>query len=244
MKNINYNQSIEERITRYVNTRLNDEEVEQLWAELIASPYYYDYLKTAANVKYLLNQEKARQEIKKKRTYWMAIAASIAITIGILTLVFQINRSTVNGIKPLDDLAFINMRSAEVINDTPQSQIQRGINLANSGKVPEAITLFTKIKEENQKAKIKSMADLNLGIVYYNEHSYRKAIESFKDVISTDKGDALMQEKAYWFAGNAYMKINDLKSAKVYIENAYNLNGAYRRIAGKYLKEINKKLSK
>lgn len=241
MKNINQNQSIEDRITRYVNTRLNDEEVEQLWADLIASPYYYDYLKTAANVKYLLNQEKTKQANIQKRRYWMAIAASIAITIGILSLVFQFNR-TANTLKPLDNLAFANMRSAEVMNNTPQSQIQRGINFANSGKVTKAITLFTKIKEENENFRIKSMADLNLGIVYYNKHNYQKAIQSFKDVISTDKSDVLMKEKAYWFAGNAYLKLNDLKSAKSYIQKAYNMNGAYRRVAGKYLKELNKKL--
>ena len=242
MKNINYNQSIEERINRYVNTRLNENEVEQLWADLIASPYYYDYLKTAANVKYLLNQEKEKRTTIQRRTYWMAIAASIAITIGILSLVFQFNHSANNAIKPLDDLAFTNMRSAEIVNDTPQSQLQRGINFANSGKVSEAITLFTKIKEDNESAKVKSMADLNLGIVYYNQHDYSKAIQSFKEVLSTEKSDMLMKEKAYWFEGNAYLKMNDLQSAKTSIQKAYDLNGAYRRIAGKYLNEINKKL--
>lgn len=242
MKNLNNNQSIEERINRYVNTRLNENEVEQLWADLIASPYYYDYLKTAANVKYLLNQEREKHSNIQKRTYWMAIAASIAITIGILSLVFQFNHSGSDSIEPLGNLAFTNMRSAEVVNNTPQSQLQKGINLANSGKITEAIALFTRIKDENKDVRIDAMADLNLGIVYYNQHEYSKAVQSFDNVLSTEKSDVLMKEKAYWFSGNAYLKMNDLKSAKESIQKAYDLNGAYRRIAGKYLNEINSKL--
>lgn len=39
-----------ERIDRYCSGKLNEEEIEALWAELVDRPEYYDYLETMANL--------------------------------------------------------------------------------------------------------------------------------------------------------------------------------------------------
>jgi hypothetical protein len=47
-----------------------------------------------------------------------------------------------------------------------------------------------------------------------------------------------MLEKAYWYTGNAYFHLDQLSSAQNYIEKAYELNGAYRRVTQSYLNAL------
>jgi len=249
MEKIKYNKSLEEKIDNYVNGQLNDEEIEQLWGEVIHDPYYYDYMITAANIK-KLNQQRKKTNVhkigtsKRNKFYWMAAAASIAILIGVLSVVLFQSPNVNNGqLKPLNELSLKNVRSVEVLKDNAESQIKRGINLANSGKVQKALSLLESVKENNTKASIKASVEMNIGIINYNHKNYAKALNAFNNVISLSENNVLMREKAYWYAGNTYMQLGQLKKAQKTIRKAYNLNGAYRRIAGKYLKRLNKELS-
>lgn len=247
MEKTKNNKTLEDKIDRYIKGQLNDEDIEQLWVDVIQDSYYFDYMKTAANVHHLeLGEEKANvHEFKpssKIKYYWVAAAASIAILIGVLSVVFQSNVSN-NPLMPVNELALQNVRSVEVLNNDPQSQIKKGINLANNGEISQALSLLQKVDNENKKASIKASANLNIGIINYNHKNYNVALNAFNKVIPLTTDNILMQEKAYWFAGNAYLQLGDLQKARTAIRNAYNLDGAYRRIAGKYLKQLNEKLS-
>ena len=57
---------LEEKIDRYVNGQLSQEEVDELWAELIQDGYHLDYLKTVANLKEVVKKKKERRKDREK----------------------------------------------------------------------------------------------------------------------------------------------------------------------------------
>lgn len=58
------NKELEEKIDLYINGQLTQEKVDELWAELIQDEYYIDYLKTVANIKTVIANNKSQEQSK------------------------------------------------------------------------------------------------------------------------------------------------------------------------------------
>lgn len=237
---------LEVKIDRYVNGQLSQEEIDDLWAELIQDGYHLDYLKTVANLKEVVKKKKERRKTLKMKRYWSyAAAAVIALTIGILG-VMNLQQSSINGeVQPIESIALDYYRSSEgtIDNEADNNVIRDAITLANTGQFDQATALLNKELQQAENPQWISELNLNLGSLYYNEGNYRQSTdyfqkiitqkESFNDNLSTD--EKLILEKAYWYLGNAYFQLDELDKAKQNIENAYALNGEYRRVAQSYL---------
>ena len=234
--------TIEQKIEMYIEGRLNEEESDLLWAEMMNRPDYYDYFKTVVNLKHIVKDtdlvEKGRYQSRKDHFYRVAIAAAVVITIGILGYLNVNLHISATPPTALHQLAMQTTRSAVTMDGSMESDIQRGINLANLGKTTQAISLFKKILEENADPQVRALALTNLGIMYYNQVQMDKAINAFSQIPQQQGLDVLTYEKAYWYLGNAYLKEGQLKEARSAIKKAYDLNGAYRRVTEEYLKKL------
>lgn len=225
---------IENKIDQYVNGELTQEEIDELWAELIQDGYHLDYLKTVANLKEVVRTKKKRGKVLRMKRYWSyAAAAVIAITIGILGVMnFQQDM-----VEPIDSIELDYYRSSDgAINNADNNVIRDAITLANTGKFDQATALLNNELQEANDPQWISELNLNLGSLYYNEGEYQQSTSNFKEVVQRESSiDVLTVEKAYWYLGNAYFQLDDLDNAKENIEKAYALNGAYRRVAQSYL---------
>ncbi|HKI47209.1 MAG TPA: tetratricopeptide repeat protein [Balneolales bacterium] len=234
--------TIEQKIEMYIEGRLNEEESDLLWAEMMNRPDYYDYFKTVVNLKHIVKDtdlvETGRYQSRKDHFYRVAIAAAVVITIGILGYLNVNLHISATPPTALHQLAMQTTRSAVTMDGSMESDIQRGINLANLGKTTQAISLFKKILEENADPQVRALALTNLGIMYYNQVQIDKAINAFSQIPQQQGLDVLTYEKAYWYLGNAYLKEGQLKEARSAIKKAYDLNGAYRRVTEEYLKKL------
>lgn len=237
---------IEEKIDQYVNGQLSQSEIDELWAELIQDGYHLDYLKTVANLKEVVKKKKEKRKALKMRRYWSyAAAAVLALTIGILG-VMNLQESTLsNDIQPIESIELDYYRSAEGTagNGSDNSVIRDAITLANTGQFDRATALLSEELRRADDPQWISELNLNLGSLYYNEGKYRQSTDYFQQIItqkepnsnSLSTEEMLILEKAYWYLGNAYFQLDELGKAKQNIENAYALNGAYRRVAQSYL---------
>ncbi|HKK45832.1 MAG TPA: hypothetical protein VJ964_09935 [Balneolaceae bacterium] len=54
------NKDLEEKIDLYINGQLSQEEVDELWVELIQDDYLIDYLKTVANTKAVIESGRSK----------------------------------------------------------------------------------------------------------------------------------------------------------------------------------------
>jgi len=230
---------IEGKIDRYVNGLLSPEETDELWSELIQDGYHLDYLKTVANLKEVIKRRKEKRDAREKRKYWYyAAAAVVTLLIAVLAVV---NISTQNksvAVKPISNIELDYYRSANGgLNNGNETQIiEHAIRLANTGKVDAAISLLNGELKDASKPSWVAKLNLNIGSLYYNQSKFKNSIAYYNKVISLkSKVEVLTLEKAYWYAGNAYFHLDQLAKARKYIKDAYDLNGAYRRVAKSYL---------
>lgn len=236
------NKGIEEKIDRYINGQLSPEEIDNLWAELVRDEDRLDYLKSVANLKSVI--ERRRRNKKKARIWRMWSYAAAAVLVLALGVMLVLNTSTFTGtdsVQPVESIELDYYRSAE--GETGRTEdvtvISRAITLANTGEFEQAVSLLEKELEGEIPPSWESEVSLTLGSLFYNESLYREAIPHYEVVIeNSDELDVLTLEKAYWYLGNTYFQLEEMEKARENIRKAYELNGAYRRVAQSYLKAL------
>lgn len=230
---------LEEKIDQYINGQLSAREVDELWAELIQDGYHLDYTKSVANLKAVIERRREQRQSADKKRYWYYAAAAVVALLIAVVGVMNISLQDDSVIQPVASIELDYYRSGDGVLDTEVTEkeaIQDAITLANTGRVEEAITLLdTELEKASEPSWIAELS-LNLGSLHYNQGNYKESIDYYENVIThKDEVDVLVLEKAYWYTGNAYFHMDQVAEAKTNIENAYELNGAYRRVAGSYL---------
>lgn len=230
---------LEEKIDLYINGQLSAQEVDELWTELIQDGYHLDYLKSAANLKAVIERKREERKVQQKQRYWYyAAAAVIALlitVIGVINFSFQDDSLSVQPIASVE-LDYYRSGDGAIDSMSDRGIIQDAISLANTGQVDKAISLLNTELENASEPEWIAELSLSLGSLHYNENHYNEAINHYRNVIERrDQVDLLMVEKAYWYIGNAYFHMDKLAEAQKNIKEAYELNGAYRRVAKSYL---------
>lgn len=233
------NKELERKIDLYVNGKLNAEQTDELWAELIQDDYYLDYMKSVANLKSIIDRKKATQpsgrvfSIQKAVRYAAAAAVIlIAGTIGIM------NISTPNNISvsPVEQIGLDVVRDSEGILETVTNEVIReAIRLATDGDVEGAVSLLQTELENVEDPQLTAELALSLGSIQYNSGEYSSSVENFNIVIAQENVEILTLEKGYWFLGNTYFQLDRLDEAEEAFRKAYELNGAYSRVAKTYV---------
>ncbi|MTI88074.1 MAG: hypothetical protein FH748_08910 [Balneolaceae bacterium] len=240
----NYNKDLERKIDLYINGGLSRDEVDDLWAELVQNEYYLDYMKTVVNVKAVIDRQKTAKpasRVYKLKTYMKYVsAAAVLIVAGVIGIV-NYNGSNNLGIEPVADIGLDVVRSADGVSDDVTNEvIKKAIQLATSGNVEEAMSLLKEELNTTEKPKEVAEIALSLGSIQYNYGEYESALESFNLIIKQEGIDNLTLEKGYWFLGNTYFQLDRLEFAEEAFQNAYDLNGAYSRIAKTYVEALKK----
>ncbi|MFP8487666.1 hypothetical protein ACKGJO_01070 [Gracilimonas sp. Q87] len=233
------NKELERKIDLYVNGKLNADETDELWAELVQDQYYLDYMKSVANIKAVLDRNKQTQPSAKiyslPNVMRYAAAAAVIIVAGVIGVMNYETTSNL-AVGPVDQIGLDVVRSADGISETVESEVIReAIKLATDGEVNEAITILQNELQTTDDSQLKAELALSLGSIQYNNGQYQESIDSFEMVITQKQIDVLTLEKGYWFLGNSYFQMDRLEEAEEAFKNAYALNGAYSRVAKTYV---------
>jgi len=238
----NRNKDLEKRIEAYVDGDLSTREIDELWAELLDNEYYYDYMKSVASMKKVAEdrQEKSRlQGSESQKTVWLSAAAAILLMIGAATI-FNISTEPAENISPISSIELDYYRSADgmAAENMESDVVRRAISTANTGDVAEALSLINEeLQKENSDYKEAELL-ITSGSILYNSGRFADAIERFETAIDINYDDMMLKERNYWYLGNAYFQVNKLDEAKFALEQAFELNGAYSRVAQSYLRAL------
>lgn len=239
------NQNLKQRIDQYVNGRLSPKEVDELWAELIQKEKYLDYMKNMANLKTVVEKRKAAGKVEEGSTNYIyyAAAAVIALLIAVLSVITYSTQFAQQSVSPIADVKLEYYRSADGTLSANESDeaIRNAIALANSNKMQQAITLLKEEISGTDDSSYKARLNLTMGSLFYNQEQYDNAIDRYSRIIKQkDQADLelLTLEKVYWYRGNAYFHKGRLSKARADIQQTYEFNGAYRRVAERYLKAL------
>jgi len=248
MENHPRDDNLERSIDAYLKGQLSEEEVQELWIQLMKQPEYISMLQTEVDVARIYKSEAKNKPIPLYYWKWIASAAAIIL------LVVSINVLSDNEQKSIDEWSqeFIvladNLSSAEVKRsstntlDTADSLLNTGFKAAVSGQHQTAMAIFEKIIAQYDSDGPVSKAHLNLGILKYNAGDFEGSIDNFKNAISTTGGDSLLIEQSYWYLGNALINTDQLQKAREAVEHAHEIGNIYKNEAFKLLKRLDYEL--
>lgn len=238
----NRNKDLEKRIEAYVDGNLSPLEIDELWAELLDNEYYYDYMKSVASLKKISEDrenESKLQSTESQKRVWLSAAAAILLMFGAATI-FNISTEPAETVSPISSIELDYYRSADgnVSDDVESDVVRRAISTANTGNVAEALRLINEeLQKENSDYKQAELL-ITSGSILYNSGQFSEAISRFETAIDIKYDDMMLRERNYWYLGNAYFQINKLDEAKFALEQAFELNGAYSRVAQSYLRAL------
>ena len=249
---------LEKQLDAYVKGHLSVSEAEELWIELLKRPDYIELLETELCIKQIIEEQIAAEEESGRKAQplesfrhtlnrswkWLAAAASVAILIVAINF-FQaetnqtLQELTLGEINIVENLASPEvLRSQKIELPAVDSLLNLGFKAAISGNVEEAIGIYKKVIDNYNNAPNVAMAYLNLGIIEYNAERYEEAAVAFTDAVQRVDNDRVLKEKAYWYLGNAYIKIEQFDEARDAIQNAYAMDGLYRNPASRLLERL------
>lgn len=237
----NIRNDLETKIDDYLAGKLTAEEVDELWVELIQDDYYLDYMKSVANLKKLVEEEKdSFKTLKFTPTQkWISAVAAVLLLVGSV-VVFNLTVQSPDTVQPVSEIELDYYRSAEGAAsemDSPD-MIRQVITAANQGNVEEALRMVdAEIALATSDDQISELL-ITAGSILYNNGMYQDAISRFESSLETSSNDQMLRERAYWYLGNAYFQLNKIDEAKHALEKAFEINGAYSRVAQSYLKAL------
>lgn len=235
------------KIHDYLEGSLNEEQVDELWAELLGDDEAYEYMQTFALLRKMEGDENRdrssesiplelpRESRKNTPVYYLRAAAAVAavILVSVIT-VYQTPYFGNGGVTaPVTSIDYGIERSGDIPNHV-ESVKSRVIELSGLNKTDEAI-LYIDNEVENGDLTEAEILELQIlkGSIYYNNGRYRDARLVFqKGAEEIDRqSDSLNYEKNLWYLANTLLQLQENEQALELVEEVIRLDGSYGRVA-------------
>jgi len=246
------------RIDAYIKGNLSEDQVEDLWRDLLKNPAYIDYLETEIGVKGIIESKLRNKSTRdtgrsgsgrdKSFKYYARAIAAAAVLGVLLTFgyfyIFQSGPSPAEMAMARIELAdnlitpdVVRSGDQDVMKDT-DVLLRLGYEHAVAGNYDQAIEQYRKVIDNAESPEIAAKGYLNLGMVLYNSESYRQAETSFLEAINTQSVQNTIMEKAYWYLAHTYLRLDNRDQARSTLTSVSDMNGFYKEQADKILKEL------
>lgn len=238
-------------IDAYLKGTLSAREGEELWIELLKNPEYLQYLETEIAVKSILRESQNKPEEKQAsvsvlRQSWKWIAAAASVAILVVAINFMggetqqsLQQLTLKNISMAENLAApMVFRSQKTDLSEADSLMNVGFEAALSGNLARALEIYETVIQKFEQEQVSAQAHLNIGIIKYNNGEYETAAESFNHTLTRVEEDAVLEEKALWYIGNAYIKLDRFEGAREAITAVIEMEGIYKDTATRLLKKL------
>lgn len=249
-----------EKIDRYIEGELSQDEIDDLWKEFLKHPEWYSWFETELHLKSLIKKGKkprfqtvdessasANQSGIQKYSGWIyAAAAAVILAIGLQFFSFEQG-------EPLPSLALAeieqsNLIGADVLRSDDRSAdnldvaINDALATAYEGELALAIEQFRELLHQSPNNQQKVRIEMNLGILFYNSGDYESAKSHFQSIINIENIEDYQTEKSWWFLGHVYLNLDEPRAAREAVFNAYSMNGRYQSATLSLLKQLDERL--
>jgi tetratricopeptide (TPR) repeat protein len=241
-----------EQIHHYLNGDLDNHAIDLLWEEFLKNPEYLDYLETEAELRNILqnsdeNVFSDQQSSSSFKKWSLAMAAVLVLSVGLQFF----NLSNKSGVQ---DYTLVNISLNEMVsmdvyrsveNDIDQinTEINRGLEAALTGRDDESLSIFEGLMETDLNANQATRVFLNMGILLYNKNEFAISADAFRNVlvINSDLPEYLL-ERSWWFLGNALVKLQDYETAREALLKVVEYDDFYKERAEVLLTRLNSHL--
>ncbi len=233
--------NIHQEIEHYIEGKLTEKETEELWTVLIQKEEYMDYLKAASNLRELDPPEGAVPDhyLTKLVYAGAAIVLVLAIVFGVTQLT---DFNTGPEMQPIATIELPFERSADMTAaGSERDQIIRDtVILYYNDGFEEAVRTLEAELAQAENADWQARLNITLGTLYYNEGNYETAKDYFQTAAAfSGQIKPLRLEKAYWYLANTWYQLSEVEKAENAMRQVLEIDGAYSRLASKYLEAMN-----
>lgn len=224
---------LEDRIDLYVKGTLNQNQIDELWVDVIQHDYL-DYMKTAATVRKLSVGKNVTPIplFQRERTRRFTAAAAAALVIGIGTSMYYLTGSeSAPGFSPLSNIEYSLLRSAQTRNEAFEARLQEITVMALEGDASRAESELRDFAQTDLTPAQRASVTLSLAALHYNKGDDEAAFAGFKSILDQGIDDPAIREKSAWYAANALIRMDRTAEAVPYLELVIQLDGAYKRAA-------------
>lgn len=254
MKSTEFQHELERKIDQYICGRLNQDQIDALWVDIIENPSSYSYLKTTVALQRIVASSSITSIDSKSDSIsstkanlnssnnWKkyAAAAAIVVSAGVGGAYVIESNSTLEGastFKPYDKLELVVYRSSgnSLQPNDVRLELQKAIDTALLGNTSQAMISLNSILESTDDKFIKAEAYLNIGILEYNNNDFNAAALSLQNAATLSADNVLLYERVIWNLAHAQLALGDESNAKNTIRQVVALEGAHSRAAQSYL---------
>ncbi len=240
-------------IDRYLNGEMSVEEADQLWGEFLENPEHLRLLETEAHSRsYFKNKNsKTRQSIsgdeydlyeKSAPAYknWIYAVAAILTVILMYNLISSGPQSEFHS-ELLTSISAMEMATMDVYRTTKEGAeihdltINRGYEAAVSGRIDESFNHLSSLLEEPLQPAQRAVANLNMGILHFNNSDFDLATEAFSITASIEDIPDFLLEKSMWFLAHSLAREGKYQESVNLFTDIYHQNGFYREEAEKLI---------
>jgi hypothetical protein len=224
---------LEDRIDLYVKGVLSQNQIDDLWVDVIQNDYL-DYMKTAATVRKLSVGKNVTPIplFQRERTRRFTAAAAAAVVIGIGTSLYYLSGSeTAPGFSPLAKIEYSLLRSSKTANEAFDAKLQDITVMALQGDATRAEAELTLLAQSDLTEAQRSSVTLSLAALNYNRGDDATALAGFQSILDQPSQEDAIREKAAWYAANTLIRMNRFDDADRYLQLVIQLDGAYKRAA-------------
>lgn len=256
-------EEIVKEIDRYLNGKLTEKEIDLLWSEFLKNPEYFELLKTEVIAReYFLHKKIEKEETRPSKSpetdeRRIALIDTKALGYGIaaffvIILLFwfvvvdhksAIHSELVAAISPHEMVTTNLYRSVDGAQKQLDIMISRGFEAAISGRIDQSIEYFSTVLESNPMPDQKAVANLNYGILLYNNEDFEAASKAFETVGDTDDLSSYTTEKGLWYLANSLAHLENFEDALDAALQAYALDGLFKEAAGRLVEILEEKNS-
>ncbi len=249
-------------IDRYLNGELTTQEIDQLWGKFIEHPEYLELLKTEAHARKYFQKKVNEDAPAKEQGFWpspsnavMAYKNWIYTLAAVLIIFVLFQLTTIHGndglqsellssISPQEMVTVEIYRTTEPGFEQLDVEINKGYEAAVSGRLDESMDLFSGVLNSNPRPDQKAIANLNLGILHFNNSEFEEASAAFKTVTAEENLSPFTLEKGWWYLGQSLARQNNLADARQAVNTAFQFDGLFRQDAEQLLKKLDEVLDK
>ncbi len=246
-----HEKDIRRKIDSYIKGTLSEDEISGLWTEFAKTPALLDELELEVGVKRLIEEgalgthKNTTANILQLPTWtWHAAAAAVLVLVAFIQI-FRVDSRTeldqflTSTIAPDQIETGDGVRAKDMVVVTADSLLNLGFSALVSGNTRQALSLYNEVIENYDIEPYGSKAFTNKGILLYNEGDYAASITAFDDALMRVQDSRMIEEKAYWYKGNALVNLGELKEARLAVLYAYSLDGVFRKPAFLLLQKLN-----
>lgn len=239
-----------QKIDAYVKNALSEEEIQALWTAFAKDPSLLEDLELEVGVKKLIEAQALKQlpspgKIRPlPRWTWHAVAAAVIILVAGIQFFNVGSRTKISqfvapSISPDQIETADGIRAKDMKLAVADSLLNLGFNAYISGNYNQALALFNEVIDKHDIEPYGSKAYVNKGILLYNTSEYDSAVVAFQRALERVKDSRMIEEKAYWYLGNALVNVGKLEEARNAVQHAWSLDGIFRKPAFLLLQKLN-----